>query len=1316
MSTVTAISVLNEFVRERCVVDEAGKCTPIAFLLTPVGASAPFYCLPASWSTPPISDHGPLTAAGIVSRLYRTTMSFNASLMASLKATHPNDRSLARASVTAAGCTEWYHGILQAMLFDKVDWALRSCHTPSPILRIAHSSYTQPSAIPKQAERMWEIYRNWTDTTSAFVTAWVASESEGMETEPAYITEENASQLAIGPAGNDGQLVISRLMDNNTLSTTDSDTESSRHGMRGVVESLVRGTEQTSAAAHVNLVENNFCWAALGLLAISLRASDEGRHMPSSDTPGTVSPTLNNGAMGHATSGNGSGAMPKKRLTDYLAISENCGHLPREIAGLADYDLLRPLYALAGISPIVLLSKLQITATGKCKVGLSHLAELITHPTLNDDRSRRYIERDLFKVLIQMVLKGHSYFKISMGPVIEKWREDGVLTPSNQVSCDDKAVIEVDLAESFRHAQETQPIGFRTIRNLTKLVEGIGKRSRAKSHEIIDILALVKVSLTDENPPWLASALASEGAKKTSPLSGHDTNTESLEDGETRRSNREKKGVERGLGGEPGKLTRNRNRKRTKKPEVASDEEGEMSDRSQLTSEKDGSEDWLVGRGKNKRGSEDDIEMNDETSKPKKRRHIDDSDDENDESNKNISFSGRRPQYDLVDFSKPPPAAVEFCPIHIYSVLRSLESFASITLEDSPSDPIASKDPPSDPIASKDPPSDPIAPEDPPSDPIASKDPPSDPLAPEDSSSDPKKDESAGYRTRTVSPFGSELTPLNSQTQSPDLSKADADVGVHSEESIQHEKSQTQSPDLSKADAGVGVHSEEPIQHEKSPRDSEDFDLNALHYDYSLRATINVPIWPSMRKGFIERTMLLRDSKGKPNQTISILREDWERLDFARRRDIFKTRNVHISGPPRTPLFEIKDWSSPGFDGLLDLAQPRQVHDMTVPIVNDANANIRFARLDAMLQYIYNMEDEKRLAETPGATSKLGAQCLNALDIPLPGFGFFTEVLREVFSEFDDCSKFIFQDTFNWFTELGPTSLGSHWGLLALQSARSETHMDAGGGCSIIHMVLGSKEWLIATNPDMLPGPRGWIPNESDWEAVYLQPGDDLIMHPGTIHSVITLEDCFAVGGHFYFTGLFGQTLRAMVIEHYHGKWITNTEHTRMPLLLLKALVGFADIYLSNIRRQTLADRFPDMAQLSYLLVIVRHLDQLGPELPEDPNEKSWTDSLQFKADFARTLIVVRTFVVDLMAFPGAYFQTEMQSAEDDLASLVDLLNQMNGNMEKTEKKKHITCICMCGLPHKRSCHFKVDGVISRILERHRQQTQQKGDERGRPE
>lgn len=63
---------------------------------------------------------------------------------------------------------------------------------------------------------------------------------------------------------------------------------------------------------------------------------------------------------------------------------------------------------------------------------------------------------------------------------------------------------------------------------------------------------------------------------------------------------------------------------------------------------------------------------------------------------------------------------------------------------------------------------------------------------------------------------------------------------------------------------------------------------------------------------------------------------------------------------------------------------------MTVPIVNDANANIRFARLDAMLQYIYNMEDEKRLAETPGATSKLGAQCLNALDIPLPGFGFFT--------------------------------------------------------------------------------------------------------------------------------------------------------------------------------------------------------------------------------------------------------------------------------------------------------------------------------------
>ncbi|KAH8120661.1 hypothetical protein DFH11DRAFT_82020 [Phellopilus nigrolimitatus] len=248
--------------------------------------------------------------------------------------------------------------------------------------------------------------------------------------------------------------------------------------------------------------------------------------------------------------------------------------------------------------------------------------------------------------------------------------------------------------------------------------------------------------------------------------------------------------------------------------------------------------------------------------------------------------------------------------------------------------------------------------------------------------------------------------------------------------------------------------------------------------------------------------MLLKASIGEKRHTKTILRKDWERLGFAQRREVFTHANVHISGPPQEPLFGIQDWSSLGLDGLLDLAQFRQVHDMTVPIVGDENTNLRLATLGDMIKYITNIKKEVKLAPMEGAKSKLGAHCLNALDIPLPGAN--TPI------EFDDCSRFIFQPNgaFKWRTKLGLTSLANHWGLLALQSARSGAHIDAGGGCSIIHMLHGSKEWLIATSASMLPGPCGWRPEDSAWEAVYLRPGDDLLLQPGTVHSDITLDDC----------------------------------------------------------------------------------------------------------------------------------------------------------------------------------------------------------------
>lgn len=62
-------------------------------------------------------------------------------------------------------------------------------------------------------------------------------------------------------------------------------------------------------------------------------------------------------------------------------------------------------------------------------------------------------------------------------------------------------------------------------------------------------------------------------------------------------------------------------------------------------------------------------------------------------------------------------------------------------------------------------------------------------------------------------------------------------------------------------------------------------------------------------------------------------------------------------------------------------------------------------------------------------------------------------------------------------------------------------------------------------------------------------------MPPCTPHAVLTLEDSVALGGHFYCNLTMDRTLDAIVQEHFFGDFVTNTEHTRAPLLLMKCFV-----------------------------------------------------------------------------------------------------------------------------------------------------------------
>ena len=68
-------------------------------------------------------------------------------------------------------------------------------------------------------------------------------------------------------------------------------------------------------------------------------------------------------------------------------------------------------------------------------------------------------------------------------------------------------------------------------------------------------------------------------------------------------------------------------------------------------------------------------------------------------------------------------------------------------------------------------------------------------------------------------------------------------------------------------------------------------------------------------------------------------------------------------------------------------------------------------------------------------------------------------------------------------------------------------------------------------------------------------------MHPETPHTVLTTKTCVAIGTHFYSFATTRETFFAMVAEHFNGRFITNVEHPRAPLLYLKAIDALYDTF-----------------------------------------------------------------------------------------------------------------------------------------------------------
>jgi hypothetical protein len=67
-------------------------------------------------------------------------------------------------------------------------------------------------------------------------------------------------------------------------------------------------------------------------------------------------------------------------------------------------------------------------------------------------------------------------------------------------------------------------------------------------------------------------------------------------------------------------------------------------------------------------------------------------------------------------------------------------------------------------------------------------------------------------------------------------------------------------------------------------------------------------------------------------------------------------------------------------------------------------------------------------------------------------------------------------------------------------------------------------------------------------------------MQPGTRHFVVTVEDCLAVGGHFYNADNYDRTAANIIYQHFLGRSISNTEHSDATFLLMKLVHYYYDL------------------------------------------------------------------------------------------------------------------------------------------------------------
>lgn len=162
-----------------------------------------------------------------------------------------------------------------------------------------------------------------------------------------------------------------------------------------------------------------------------------------------------------------------------------------------------------------------------------------------------------------------------------------------------------------------------------------------------------------------------------------------------------------------------------------------------------------------------------------------------------------------------------------------------------------------------------------------------------------------------------------------------------------------------------------------------------------------------------------------------------------------------------------------------------------------------------------------------------------------------------------------------------------NWGLLAKADAVHPPHVDRPGTCTWVAIEDGLKKWDIAfppreTEEEEIANPAAYAGEMADgrnyargwnWYSVLLYPGSMLCVHvallhqstqtrfcyrfmrPGTVHSVTTLQDCIALGGHFFSEPAIKHSVYSILHNFVGSHTITNVSMDNEQQMLLRIVL-----------------------------------------------------------------------------------------------------------------------------------------------------------------